>query len=62
MFTVSYIRSGSLGDCGDAVEFKTEREARAWINARADGSTVYTLESPDFYVIVESAWPVLMVA
>jgi len=62
MFTVSYIWTGSLGDCGDAVEFKTEREARAWINARADGSQVYTLEGPDHDIILQSSWPVLMVA
>ena len=62
MFIVSYIWSDSLGDCGDAIAFDTERKAREWINARADGTQTYTLEGPDGEVIVSSSWPVMMVA
>jgi hypothetical protein len=61
MFIVSYLWSDSRGDCGDAIAFDTERKAREWINARANGWQVYTLEGPDGEVIVESAWPVLLV-
>lgn len=41
--------------------FVLERNARKWINARADGSITYTLSDRDG-VIVRSAFPVLQVA
>jgi hypothetical protein len=44
-----------------SLPFATEREAREWINARADGSIIYWLRD-SCGVIVASAWPVLMVA
>ena len=43
-------------------QFASEREARAWFNTQADGASVCTLYGPDDAVIVESAFPVLMVA
>ena len=43
------------------VSFRTEREARAWINRRANGTTCYALYEGDT-LIVESCFPVLMVA
>jgi hypothetical protein len=49
-------------DCNDVWQFRTEREARAFINERADGSRVFTLLDPDGEVVVRSAFPVLMVA
>jgi len=61
MFIVSYFLNDDP-DSGDCIEFATEREARAWINARADGTQVYALETADGDLIVESAFPVLMVA
>jgi hypothetical protein len=41
--------------------FDTERDARRFINAYADGSTTYTLWV-NHEVVVESSWPVMMVA
>lgn len=42
--------------------FSTEREARQVLNLCANGRTLFTLCGPDAAVIVESAFPVLMVA
>lgn len=53
------------GDVGDVLQresFATEREAREFINAAADGTLAFTLLDPDGEVIVRSAFPVLMVA
>ena len=61
-FTVWY--EGSEGYPGRRLcraMFSTEREARAWINKRANGTTCYALYEGDT-LIVESAFPVLMVA
>lgn len=41
--------------------FDTEREARQWINRRANGTTCYELYD-GLTLIVASSWPVLMVA
>lgn len=50
-------------DCGhQLVAFRTERDARSFINALADGSTEYTLFDNYGQEIVRSAFPVLMVA
>lgn len=41
--------------------FDTERDARTFINALADGSKTYTLWV-NHEIVVESSWPVCMVA
>jgi len=62
MFTVICLFTTPHGESGDHVTFESERGARAWINARADGTGVYTLLDADGDVIVESSFPVMMVA
>lgn len=62
MFTVFSVWADDRGLCRDCHEFSTERAARAWINAHADGTRSYTLRGPDGEVIVTSSWPVLQVA
>lgn len=55
---------------GDAIEygevtFDSERAARKWINERADGSMLFRLwlgRPSTGELLVESCWPVLMVA
>lgn len=42
--------------------FRTEREAREWINTYADGDILFTLIDGQQSVIVQSRCPVLMVA
>jgi hypothetical protein len=49
-------------DCLDVWEFDTEREAREFLNVKADGGRTYTLVDPAGEVIVRSRFPVLMVA
>lgn len=44
------------------LHFSSECEARMWINSVADGTHCYTLRDRDGVTIVESCWPVLMVA
>jgi len=44
------------------VSFRTEREARAFINSVADGTVTYFLFDTDGQEIVSSRFPVLMVA
>lgn len=52
---------GDVGDITQVQSFDTEREARSFFNALADGSRVICLRD-DEGVIVRSAFPVLMVA
>jgi hypothetical protein len=60
MFTVACIRpDGEFDHCEG---FRTEREARAHINKWADGACEFRLTGPDREVIVETRFPVLMVA
>lgn len=63
MFTVWYWVDGAVAHSGfhHWVNFETEREARQFINARANGKTTYTL-TDDEGVIVRSSLPVLQVA
>jgi hypothetical protein len=61
MFTVLYWVESVHGGFHHWVNFETEREARQFINARANGSTTYSLLHAD-EMIVRSAFPVLMVA
>lgn len=61
MFTVLYWVESVHGGFHHWVNFETEREARQFINARADGTTTYSLIGPDG-LIVRSTCPVLMVA
>lgn len=53
----------SPATCGmRLVSFRTEREARAFINSVADGTVTYFLFDTDGQEIVSSRFPVLMVA
>jgi hypothetical protein len=59
---------GGLSVCHNR-HFRTEREARAYINERADGGATFRLyeikdmqRPSDDVLIVTSRWPVLMVA
>lgn len=45
-----------------AYTFPTERKARWYINDNSDGVTLFVLYDPDGERVVESRWPVLMVA
>lgn len=61
MFIVKWIDSYMGGRLFQRA-FETEREARGFINDRADGSCEFLLFDPRGYVVVRSAFPVLMVA
>ena len=60
MFTVTGVRLDGEFDHHEG--FATEREARVHINKWANGACVFTLRDPAGDVIVESSFPVLMVA
>ena len=65
MFTVVWMRldMGEETEYGE-VTFAHERAARAWINASADGSTLFRLwigMPSTGELLVESRFPVLMV-
>jgi|LakMenEpi03Aug12_release.lakeMendotaPanAssembly.Ray.scaffolds.fasta_scaffold3763850_1 hypothetical protein len=62
MFRVYFYIDTAEGRLMLFIDFDTEREARAYINQQADGERVFWLWGPKGELIVESRFPVLMVA
>ena len=62
MFTLTIWNPTHDGAIGLRLTFNTERAAREAFNHIADGTRLMTLRDHEDEVIVESAWPVLMVA
>lgn len=62
MFTLIVWNATHYGAIGLHLSFPTERAAREAFNHLADGSRTITLRDPAGETVVESSWPVLMVA